>query len=290
MRPFLFTIFGFDVPSYAVLMGLGYGVALGVLFKLTPRGRPPTEGGLDRAQVWDLFIVMVVTSVIGSKIGHVLFEASSHVDDNGVPISGVIELLKRDPWHWAELGEPGYVWYGGMIAALIAAVIYFRRRPRLQAALYADAFAPAIMAGAAVGRIGCFLAGCCHGTPTQVPWGVTFPASAGPVHFLGSVHPTQLYDSVVAASLAIVLYRRFWKRKFDGEVISLLLMSYAVLRTITEMFRGDADRGGVAGVSTSQLLSIPLFLAGAYLYVRLSRRSGPAAAASVSSSSPAEGV
>src|SRR5436853_413470 len=143
MKPVLFEIFDFPVPSYSVLMVLGYILALAVLWKLTPktsegaRAAIGGETGLNRPQVWDLFIVMVVSSVIGSKLGHVFFEASSHVDDNGKPLSGVIELLKTDPWHWARLGEPGYVWYGGMLGALITAVIYFKRRPKLRAWLYA---------------------------------------------------------------------------------------------------------------------------------------------------------
>jgi phosphatidylglycerol:prolipoprotein diacylglycerol transferase len=266
LRPILFELFGAKIDSYPVLMVLGYALALWVLFRLTPRASKGEDGRPERAQVWDLFIVMVVSSVIGSKLGHVLFEASGHKRETGEPITGIIDLLSYDPWHWARLGEGGYVWYGGMIGALLTAVVYFKRRPKLNAALYADTFAPAIMTGAAVGRIGCFLAGCCHGRPTDAPWGVVFADNPLPVH------PTQLYDSFIAASLAIVLFLRFPRRKFDGENISILLMAYAVLRSITEIFRGDVERGGIGPLSTSQLLSIPLFLAGAWMYARLSRR------------------
>src|SRR5262245_31965998 len=136
MLPVLFDFFGYPVPSYAVMMVLGFVLALGVLWKLVPASSAPFEidsGPLHRAQVWDLYIVMVVSSSIGSKIAHVLFEASSHFDPEGRPISGVIELLKVDPWHWAKLGESGYVWYGGLLGALSTAVVYFRRRPKLSA-------------------------------------------------------------------------------------------------------------------------------------------------------------
>jgi phosphatidylglycerol:prolipoprotein diacylglycerol transferase len=266
VRPILFEVFGFPVPSYSVLMILGYILALYLLFRLTPRDASGDDGGLNRPQVWDLYIVMVVSSVIGSKFGHVLFEASGHVTEDHRPINGVIELLEYDPWHWARLGESGYVWYGGMIGALLTAVVYFRRRPKLKAALYADAFAPSIMAGAAVGRLGCFLAGCCHGRPTDAPWGIIFPDQAAPVH------PTQLYDSFIATVLAVFLFRHFSRRRFDGENIAILLMAYAVLRSCTELFRGDGERGGIGPFSTSQLLSIPLFAAGVWLYARLSKR------------------
>jgi phosphatidylglycerol---prolipoprotein diacylglyceryl transferase len=268
MKPVLFHLFGVAIPTYSVLMVLGYALALGVLLKITPKNADErVDGGLSRPQVWDLYIVMVVSSVIGSKFGHVLFEAPGHKDDDGQTITSLWGLLKADPWHWARLGEPGYVWYGGMIGALLVAVVYFKRRPKLRASLYSDAFAPAIMAGAAVGRVGCFFAGCCHGVATDGPWGVVFP---GKMH---AVHPTQLYDAVVAASLAALLLWRFGKRRFDGENIALLLLTYPVLRSVTEIFRGDVERGAFGPISTSQILSIPLFLAGLYLYARLSKLS-----------------
>jgi phosphatidylglycerol:prolipoprotein diacylglycerol transferase len=217
---------------------------------------------MDRPQVWDLYIVMLVSSLIGSKIAHVLFEAPGHVDPEGRTLHDVFELLRSDPWHWARLGESGYVWYGGLLGALLTAVVYFKRRPSLDAWLFADTFAPSITAGAAIGRIGCFLAGCCYGRPSDVPWAVRFPGLSGPVH------PTQLYDSLAAALITTVLLLRYPRRRFDGECIAILLMGYPVLRTITEAFRGDADRGGIGPLSTSQWISIPLFLIGLLIFIR----------------------
>jgi phosphatidylglycerol:prolipoprotein diacylglycerol transferase len=264
VKPILFRIFDYGVPSYAVLMVLGYLVALAVLFKITPKSSE-SRAELNRPQVWDLFIVMVISSVIGSKLGHVLFEAPGHKDEAGRPIDSLWELLVADPLHWARLGEPGYVWYGGMIGALAVAIFYFYRRPHLKAWLYSDAFAPAIMAGAAIGRVGCFLAGCCYGVESDVAWAMHFPSVEG------ARHPTQLYDTLVAASLGIFLLWRFGRRRFDGENIALLLMTYPVLRGITEIFRGDPERGAFGPLSTSQVLSIPMLAIGVLLYVRLSK-------------------
>jgi phosphatidylglycerol:prolipoprotein diacylglycerol transferase len=267
MYPILFHAFGVPMYSYAVLMVAGYLAALGLLFWMSPKQAAPDTGGLERPQVWDLFIVMVVSSIIGSKIGHVAFEAGAHEG-----VSSVWELLQKDPWHAFRLGEPGYVWYGGMIGALLTAAVYFRNRPHLDAWQYSDAFAPAIMAGASVGRLGCFLAGCCYGEPTDAAWGVWFPQLSGPVH------PTQLYDSLAAGTLAIFLLWRFHRRRFVGENIALLLMLYPVARATTELFRGDPERGAFGPLSTSQLLSIPLFLVGAWFYFK--RRQGVAEAPS----------
>lgn len=268
MRPTLFRVFGWPVPSYAAFMVLGFLAALGVIWLLAGRnsaGRAEdaqgARGGLDRPQAWDLFLVMVISAVMGSKVGHVLFEAPGHIARDGHRIESLPELLYEEPLHWLALGDPGYVWYGGMLACLGVAVIYFRRRPRLNAWLFSDAFAPAIMVGAAVGRTGCFFAGCCYGRPTESFVGVQFPQLPGPVH------PTQLYDASLALILGTGLLWRFGRRRFDGESIAILLMAYPVLRSLTEAFRGDPERGFAWGLSTSQWISIPLFFIGLTIYL-----------------------
>lgn len=277
MRPILFEMFGVAVPAYAAFMVLGFLAALLVVLYVAPRGRDhaAVAGGLDRPQALDLYLVMVLSAVFGSKMGHVLFEAPGHVGRDGRPIDSVVELLKEDPWHWLDITDPGYVWYGGMLACLGVAVWYFRRRPHLDAWLFSDAFAPAIMVGAFVGRLGCFLAGCCYGVPTDGPFGVSFPRLPGPVH------PTQLYDAGVAVALGGALLWRFPRRRFDGENIGLLLMAYPALRALTEAFRGDPERGALGPLSTSQWISIPLFLVGLGILV-VRRRSGPATRPAVS--------
>lgn len=255
MHPILFQVGDFEVPSYLVAGGLGYLLALFIAMRLasSPAGQ---KDGLKTGQVWDLFIVLTVASIIGAKLGHVFFEADGHIGSHGQAIHTVWELLKDDPWHWARLTGPGYVWYGGMIGCLIAAVVYFRRRPELSRWDYADVFAVATLFGASVGRVGCFMAGCCHGAPTDVPWAVQFVTTHEPVH------PTQAYDSLSALVVGSLLYYRHARRRFSGELVLGLLVGYPVLRSFTEIFRGDAERGFVGPLSTSQFISIPLFLIG----------------------------
>ncbi len=257
MKPVLVAVFGVAVPSYPVLMALGFVAALLVVLVMTPPD--------DRRQAVDLFVVMVVTALFGAKFGHVLFEAPGHVGRDGQPITSVFELLADDPWHPFALNEPGYVWYGGLIACLGVAVVYFRRRPQLDGWRFADAFAPAVLVGAALGRLGCFLAGCCHGAPTDGPLGIRFP------HLPGPVHATQLYDAGAAAILAGLLVWRAPNRRFEGELVAWMLMGYASLRFMTETVRGDAERGALAGLSTSQWLSVPVFAAGFFVWVRRRR-------------------
>ncbi|MEM1026214.1 MAG: prolipoprotein diacylglyceryl transferase [Myxococcota bacterium] len=261
MAPVL-SVFGLPLPSYAVMMMVGYVAALLMVLGLSRRAP-----GVDRAQVVDLFIVMLVSSVIGAKLGHVLFEAPGHVAADGHVIESLPELLREDPLHVLRLGEGGYVWYGGMIGALLMAVFYFRRRPQLNALLYSDLFAPAVMVGAAFGRMGCLMAGCCYGVPTELPWGMAFPATEGQL-----VHPTQLYDATFAALLGAGLAWAFARRHFDGQIIAVLLLLYPLARFSTEVFRGDPERGTVGPGSTSQALSVLVFLAGLWLYGWARRR------------------
>mgnify|MGYP006266080249 FL=1 len=278
--------FGIELPSYAVMMAAGYLAALAAVWFLVPRRRRGSAG-IDRPQAFDLFLVMVASSLIGAKVGHVLFEAPGHVTADGRTIESLWELLREDPWHVLRFGEGGYVWYGGMIGALVTAVIYFRRRPGLNGWLYADAFAPAIMVGAAFGRVGCFMSGCCYGVPTELPWGIDFPATAGPVH------PTQLYDATFAAICGAVLLHRFGRRRFDGENIALLLIAYPVARFTTEMLRGDPERGGLGPFSTSQWLSLGVGAIGVWLYgagVNARGATDPAGAGSEPSEGPTTDV
>ncbi|MGF1510603.1 MAG: prolipoprotein diacylglyceryl transferase [Myxococcota bacterium] len=260
------TLFGLALPTYAILMTAGYLAALGVVLSLTAEPRPHAPN-LERRQVIDLFIVMLIASLIGAKLGHVLFEAPGHVLPDGTVVTSVWELLRHDPWHPFRLGEGGYVWYGGMLGALGTAAVYFRRRPHLNGLLYADAFAPAVLLGAFLGRLGCFCSGCCYGIPTDMPWGVIFPATHGQ-----SVHPTQLYDAAVGLIGGGLLWAWFGRRRFDGQNLALLLMIYGLARFATEAFRGDPGRGSFGPLSTSQALSIPVFLAGVGLYRWAARR------------------
>lgn len=268
MWPTLFEVYGVRVQSYAVFMVLGFAAALLSILALIPRNEAP-PGGLDRPQAWDLFLVLVVSAVFGSKFGHVVFEAPGHTGQHGQPINSVIELLQDDPWHPLRIGEAGYVWYGGMLACLAVSVFYFYRRPHLNAWLFADTFAPAVMVGAALGRTGCFLSGCCYGRPTDGLLGVQFP------HLPHPVHPTQIYDATIAMVIGAWLLWRYARRRFDGENVAILLIAYPLCRALTEAFRGDPERGGLGPLSTSQWISVPLLAVGVGIYI-WRRKHGPA--------------
>jgi phosphatidylglycerol:prolipoprotein diacylglycerol transferase len=151
--------------------------------------------------------------------------------------------------------------YGGFIGALITSAFFFRRHPHLPFWRAADACAPAIALGQAIGRMGCFMAGDDYGRPTHLPWAVTFTdpeaATVGGAPLGVPLHPVQLYESIVCLVLFAVLVRLSQRKRFDGEVILAYTFLYAVARFVLEFFRGDVDRGFIFGglLSTSQFIA-----------------------------------
>jgi phosphatidylglycerol:prolipoprotein diacylglycerol transferase len=145
--------------------------------------------------------------------------------------------------------------------------------------------------GLGFGRMGCLLAGCCFGTPWDSPWALTFPpfSPASEAQYRASllknpgleslaVHPTQLYESFGAFALAafLMLYLHGRKR-YDGQVFVAFVAGYAALRFVLEFFRSD-DRGGLLGLSTSQLIGLGLVAGAAFAHQRLKQRAEKLAA------------
>jgi phosphatidylglycerol:prolipoprotein diacylglycerol transferase len=183
----------------------------------------------------------------------------------------------------------GLVWYGGFILGALA-VLWVARRRRLNAWALADAAAPALALGYAVGRIGCFLVGDDFGMPTKLPWGVKFPAgvpaptTAGlmrheygavvsediPDTELIAVHPTQLYETIGAGLIWLVgvwLLRRGARR---GTTTVVVLSLLAVERFLVEFLRAKDDRF-VAGLTLAQALSLVALVVMGLLWMKLSR-------------------
>ncbi|HLU66772.1 MAG TPA: prolipoprotein diacylglyceryl transferase [Kofleriaceae bacterium] len=175
----------------------------------------------------------------------------------------------------------GLTFYGALILAVPGALWYCRRR-RLDFLQIADLAAPFLLVGQAIGRIGCFLDGCCYGAATGGPLGVVMPGR-------GPVHPTQLYESaaclVLGAALWLAARRRAGARgaRGRGAIFGWALVLYGAARALIELVRAD-PRGAVGPLSTSQILAIPAVVIGALLIAR-ARRSGGAAAGRLPSSS-----
>ncbi len=124
-----------------------------------------------------------------------------------------------------------------------------------------DSFAVPVAAAVAIGRLGCFHAGCCYGTPTRLPWGVVFPT----VDTLPR-HPTQLYEAAFHLIAAIVLYQLLTRGVLRGQLIKLYVLSYLVYRFVSELIRPEARLfGGLTGYQWAALTLAPLFV---WLWIR----------------------
>jgi phosphatidylglycerol---prolipoprotein diacylglyceryl transferase len=170
--------------------------------------------------------------------------------------------------------EGGLVMYGGMLAVFFT-VIGYAAKNHLNILRLCDLVAPAAFLGGAIGRWGCFFAGDDYGKPTDSWVGVRFtdPNSLVPEALRGvALHPAQLYMSAKCLLIFGVCMWVTRRKKFDGQVGALALLMYAVLRSIVELYRGDADRGSVGFLSSAQFTSIFVFFVALGLYWFVPRR------------------
>lgn len=239
MHPVLFRIGGFEVYGYGVLYALG--VALGILGARQLLLRE----GVANDTTWDLALALIVGVVGGARLEYVRSHLGAFADA---------------PWRVFALRDGGLVFYGGFVGAVVAvlAMARWRKVPSLRVF---DAFVAYLPFGHALGRVGCVFAGCCWGAPTDLPWGLSYPAG----HESGGVptHPVQLYEAAFNVVLGGTLLRLHARRRYDGQVLATFLLTYPVFRAFNETLRGDLVRGFVAGaVTNAQATSLVLVLAG----------------------------
>ncbi len=240
----LFTVFGLTVHGYGLMTGLGVVAALLMAWRRS-RAR-----GLSDDTATTLVLLAVIIGYVGSK----LFFLLTHFSD-----------FLRDPL--GMLGSEGFVVYGGLIFGTLACFFYCRhiKQPFLR---WADILLPGVALAQSLGRIGCFLAGCCYGRPTDSWLGVTFPpGSMAPSGV--KLLPTQLFSSAGDLLICLILLWIDKKARRDGVVLDLYLILYSVGRFLIEFLRDDY-RGSVGALSSSQFIAIFVFagaaLFGLYLY------------------------
>jgi phosphatidylglycerol:prolipoprotein diacylglycerol transferase len=170
----------------------------------------------------------------------------------------------------------GLVFYGGLIGAALACLLFARRR-HLPLWRLGDVLAPSIALGSFFGRWGCLMNGCCYGRPTTLPWGIHFPKDSysWPYYGAQALHPTEIYDSLLNLGLYVFLAWLFRRKKFDGQIFALYLICYAVLRSFVEVFRGDYPALYWGWLTPGQLVSAGILLAGAILLWKLPRKIVP---------------
>jgi phosphatidylglycerol---prolipoprotein diacylglyceryl transferase len=261
--PQLFHLGRFFLPTY------GFLVSMGVLIGLWVSVRNSERLGIDGDKAWNLGILVVLCGIVGAKVLYVINDWHDYAGHLGDIFS--ISTL-----------QAGGVFSGGLIAAFVAAAWYVWKH-HMPALGTCDAFAPGLALGHAIGRIGCFAAGCCYGKPTHHWWGITFtnPLAA---EITGTplnrpLEPTQLFESAVELANFFILMWLLKHRKFDGQVIGAFMFIYGVARFFLEYLRDDPGRGSVFGgaMTGTQLIAIGLVLAGGLIWwLRPGSKSAPA--------------
>lgn len=248
MHPYLFDwmVNGHHVrpPSFGVFLALAFSSA----YFLSLRNSRFTS--LSQRQVEVLFLLSLFSSAVFGRLFHVFFEDWS--------------FYRTHPEKILAVWEGGFTFYGSVFGSLTTFWLFsWYRRISFREVL--DLAAVSCCLGLAIGRIGCFLAGCCWGKVCSLPWGVIFshPNSAHLTQGL-KVHPTQIYESIGAVLLFVWGQNKLAHRRYQGEIGFSLLAAYGVLRFIIEYFRGDNYRGFVIPqiLSYSQLISIGFIIGG----------------------------
>lgn len=251
-----------------VIRAYGLTLALSFLIGLMLVRRQARLIGLDPERLVSLGFVLIIAGVIGGRLGYVLYHWGQFW---GHPLD-IINPFSSS----GEFGIAGLNLQGGLLAGLIAGLWYLRRH-RVAVAAGFDAVVPAIAFGLFLTRIGCFMNGCCFGTPTSLPWGVEFPWDAPAYNVFGeaAVHPAQLYSSLYGLLLFAVLLAVNRYRYRPGLATGLFLVFEAVFRFAIEPFRyyEDAMLFSLADirVTHNQVVALIMFVIGIVFLLR-SRR------------------
>lgn len=252
MHPVLFQIFGKDIYSYGVLAALGFLSAILTWLWMGRREQRPAGFASD------LGFWLMISGIVGSRLAYVIANWSHYR-------TAPLEIIRID--------QGGLIFYGGLILAS-AALVVFAHRHRLPLWHLADFAIPGLAIGHALGRVGCFLNGCCYGRPAgDACCGVVYPPVCEPGRLFAGValYPVQIVESACLIVIWLILLQAYPRRKRNGTVFALYLVLYPPCRFFLEYMRGD-ERQAWFRLDVAQTISIALLLAGILLLVFLPRK------------------
>jgi phosphatidylglycerol:prolipoprotein diacylglycerol transferase len=260
VHPLLFHFGNIAIPTYGVLTAAGLLAALALLVVQARRWR------LRADKVWNLGLTAILAALIGERL---------------LLVAAHFAIFRVHPfWILGLATVPGaWIAVGGAAIGAGAAALYALAEglPLLRTA---DAAAPALALAFAFNRVGAFCAGLDWGTPTTLPWAVTYRSVVAYLWYrtpLGvTLQPVQLDDAV--ASLAILVLLLLLPRRRDGEIAGAWLFLYGLCRFFLDFWRGNAQHVPGGALTVAQLLSVLAVLAGGALWLRRQPRPAPASA------------
>ena len=262
MHPELFSIGPIPIRAYGLMLALSFMAGVWYISRMARRDGKPIE------QFLTIAYILIIGGVVGARLSYVALHLGEFAGNWGSTFN---------PFASDTYGIAGLNLYGGILLAAVGVVLYcWLRKIAILETL--DYFAPTVGIGLGITRIGCFLNGCCFGTPTDLPWGVAFPAGSIPSYVFGHqhLHPAQLYSSLYGVGLFLLLHFMMKRKQFAGQLLALLFMIEAVFRFAIEYVRyyEDAMYFEVFGhqPTWNQVVSVTLFVAGLIIYIVQSRR------------------
>jgi phosphatidylglycerol:prolipoprotein diacylglycerol transferase len=267
VHPILFHVGSVTIKSYGVAIALAF--LIGILLAAWRAKREK----LNPNDFLDIGFIIVVSSIVGARIFYILFNLKYYVDNPAMII---------------RIWEGGLIFYGGLLCAAIASILYMRFK-KIPVWYGTDIIAPSVALGYAITRVGCFLNGCCYGEVCNLPWGVSgwdpftgagrysaqifFAAlfGTGEVPEVIKLHPTQLYAAIISLIFFVVLLIIWRRRAFDGMVFWSYVGLYALYRFGIEFVRAD-NKEIFLGLSVPQIMSVAAFVVAVIVLIDLGRR------------------
>lgn len=252
MHPILFKLGPISIGTYGVFVAIGVFMAIIVGRYLARRD------GINPEVLTDFYIYSIIVGFLGAKVSLVITDFKEF---SANPIEYLLQNIRYSG-----------AFYGGFVLSVLFAVFFIKKK-KLSFWKVADITSVSLPLGQAIGRWGCFFAGCCYGAPTNLPWGLVFPEV--PICSDGTkIHPWPLYEFALDFSIFLFLFYFFPKRKFLGQSFLFYLLSYAVGRFLLEFLRGDEIRGLYFNktVSLSQIVALCVIFVALVLYFLLSKK------------------
>ncbi len=257
MRPILLQLGALPIRSYGLLIAVAFMVGIWIA------RRRAVRIGYDPDIIIDLSVIVILVSIIGARLAYVFVRWNYYQHD----ILGILRI-------W----EGGLALYGGLVAGALVGLWFFRRRG-IDMWAGADLVAPSLAMGVTIGRIGCFLNGCCYGKVCEHPWGVVFSEnSIAGMHYPGvHLHPTQLYEAFLGLVFFFVLLAAERRKPFEGFLLWLFVILLSVSRFLIDPIRqygteSIAFRSGALALTNNQVSGVALVLLSLGFMVYLSRR------------------
>lgn len=244
--PVAVTLLGIPVRWYGLLLAVAASVAVWLAQR---EGR---RRGIEPHVVWDAVLWVGAAALVGGRVLYV--------------IQNELGSLADHPAHVVMVWMGGLSFYGGLLAGLLALVVFARRRG-LSLLVVFDVAAPAAAAGQAIGHLGCLIGGDSYGIPTDLPWAVIYrnPAAMAPQGV--PLHPTQAYEAILLAVLFLGLWlgRERLGRIGDGAVAAAYLLGLATIRFGLFYLRDEPAL--LFGLKTAQLIGLGIALLALVLFI-----------------------